>query len=91
MRSCYLGFHEKRSGSEYLSKKATQYDGELAGLAQAMEEVREVNMLAILTDSKPGILTLRKLDRGLTLPCLEIKARVLKELCIRIDKDTYVA
>ena len=56
-----------------------------------MEEAREVNMLAILTDNKPGILTLRKLDRGHTPPRSEIEARVLEELCRRIDKDTCVA
>ena len=56
-----------------------------------MEEAREVNMLAILTDSKPGISTLRKLDRGHTPPRSEIEAGVLEELCTRIDKDTCVA
>ena len=57
----------------------------------ALEESREVSMLAILTDSKPAISTLRKLDRGTTPPRFEIEARILKELCRRTDKDTCVA
>ena len=76
---------------EYLGKKATHYDRDLAGIAQVMEEAREVNMLAILTDRKPGISTLRKLDRGLTPPRSKIETREMEELCRRIDKDTCVA
>ena len=91
MRGYYLGFYEKRLGSEYLSEKATHYDRELAGIAQAMEEVWEVNMLAILIYSKPGISTLRNLDRELTLPRSKIEARELKELCRIFDKDTCMA
>ena len=63
-RKCHVGFHEDKTGSEYLGIKATHYDGELSGIAQALKEVREVNMLTILTDSKPAISALRKLDRG---------------------------
>ena len=48
-------------------------------------------MLAILTDSKPAISTLRKLDKGTTPPRSEIEARIIKELCRRTDKDTCVA
>ena len=61
------------------------------GISQAMEEAREVNMLAILTDRKPGISTLRKLDRRLTPLRSKIETRELEELCKRIDKDTYMA
>ena len=50
-------------------------------------------MLAILTDSKPAILTIRKLDTGAALPRSEIEARILKELCRRThdQNDTCVA
>ena len=93
IQKSYLGFHEKKTGSEYLGIKANHYDGELSGIAQALEETREVQMLAILTDSKPAISTLRKLDNGAAPPRPEIEARILNELCRRSDtnKDTFVA
>ena len=87
----HLGLHEDKAGSEYLGIKATHYDGELNGITQALEEAREVNMLAILTDSKPAISALRKLDNGADPQRSEIEARILKELCGREDKDTCVA
>ena len=64
-RNSYTGFHEEKTGSRYLGTRATHYDGELSGIAQALEESREVNLLAILTDSKPAISTTKKLDKGL--------------------------
>ena len=64
MRKCHLGFYEDKVGSEYLGIKATHYDGELSGIAQDLEEAREVDMLTILTDSKPAISTLMGLDAG---------------------------
>src|SRR5258708_1830373 len=49
-------------------------------------------MLAILTDSKPALFTLRKLDNGVAPPRSEIEARILKELCKRTGtQDTLVA
>ena len=42
-------------------------------------------MVAILTDSKPAISTLSKLDTGVA-PRSEIEARILKELCNRTGK-----
>ena len=45
-------------------------------------------MLTILTDSKPAISALRKLDKGITPPRSEIESRILKELCGRADNDT---
>ena len=69
--------HEDKTGSEYLGIKAIHYDGELSGIAQALEEAREVNMLTILTDSEPAISNLRKLDQGTAPPRSEIEARVL--------------
>src|SRR5258706_8643312 len=63
-RKSYLGLHGEKTGSEYLGTRATLYDGELSGIAQALEPSREVQMLAILTDSKPAISTIKKLDTG---------------------------
>lgn len=91
VRKNHLGLHEGKARSEYLGIKAIHHDGELSGKAQALEESREVNTLAILTDSKSAISTLRKLDTEVAPPRLEIKARILKELCKRGDKDTSVA
>ena len=71
--------------------RATHYGGELSGIAQVLEEVREVSMLAILTDSKPAISALRKLDKGLAPPRSEVEARILEEICKRVGKDTFVA
>ena len=48
-------------------------------------------MLAILTDSKPAISAIRKLDKGLAQPRSGIEARILEDLCKKIDKDTCVA
>ena len=82
-RSSHTGLHGERTGSKYLGTRATHYDGELDGIAQALEESREVNLLAILTDSKPAISTIRKLDSGTVPPRSEIEARILSELCRR--------
>ena len=49
------------------------------------------NMLTILTDSKPAISALRKLDQGIAPPRSDIEARILGEFCNRKDKDTCVA
>ena len=46
------------------TKKNRKNDGELNGIAKALEGAREVNMLAILTDSKPAISAIEKLDKG---------------------------
>ena len=92
-RKSHTGFHEGKTGSTYLGTRATHYDGELSGIAQALEESREVSMLAILTDSKPAISTIRKLDTGTAPPRSEIEARILRELCRRTEQqdDTGVA
>ena len=82
-RSNHTGLHKERSGSKYLGTRATHFDGELNGIAQALEESREVNLLTILTDSKPAISTIRKLDSGTVPPRSEIEARILDELCRR--------
>ena len=49
-------------------------------------------MLAILTDSKPAISTIKKLDTGEAPPRSEIEARILEELCNRSGgQDTCIA
>ena len=92
-RSSHTGLHRDRTGSKYLGTRATHFDGELNGIAQALEESREVNLLAILTDSKPAISTIRKLDSGTAPPRSEIEARILSELCKRTHEqlDTGLA
>ena len=90
---CFLGFHEEKTGSNYLGTRATHYDRELIGIARALEEAREIQMLEILTDSKPAILTINKLDTGEAQPRSEIEARILGELCRRSsgNQETCVA
>ena len=92
-RSSHTGLHRDRAGSKYLGTRATHFDGELNGIAQALEESREVNLLAILTDSKPAISVIRKLDSGAAPPRSEIEARILHELCKRTHEklDTGLA
>ena len=85
-RKCHLGFHEDKSDSECLGTSATD-DGELSSIAQALEGAREAEMLALLTDSKPVISALRKMDTGVAP---KIRDRGL-ELCNRTHKDTCVA
>ena len=70
------GLHEEKVGSEYLGTRATHYDGELSGIAQALEGAREASMLTILTDSKQAVSTLRKLDQRRAPPRSEIEARI---------------
>ena len=91
--STHTGLHSDSAGSKYLGTKATQFDGKLNGIAQALEESREVNLLAILTDSKPAISIIRKLDSGTAPPRSEIEARILSKLCGRSHnhKDTGLA
>ena len=83
IRNTHTGLHENTTGSRYLGTRATHYDGELSGIAQALGESREVNMLVILTDSKPAISTIKKLDSGTAPPRSEIEAQILNELCRR--------
>ena len=78
--SSHTGLHKDRTGSKYLGTRATHFDGELNGIAQALEELKDINLLAILTDSKPAISTIKKLDSGIAPPRSEIEARILSEL-----------
>ena len=41
-RKSYLGFHKEKTGSEYLGTRATHYDGGLSGIAQALEDSKEI-------------------------------------------------
>ena len=82
-RSSHTALHGDRSGSRYLGTRATHFDRELSGIVQALEESRDVNLLAILTDSKPAISAIGKLDSGTSPPRSEIEAQILTELCRR--------
>ena len=86
-RNSHTGLHENKSGTRYLGTRATHHDGELSGIAQALEESREVNLLAILTDSKLAISTIRKLNSGEAPPRSEIEARISGELCKRSQNN----
>ena len=57
-------------GSEFLGTKATHIDGELEGIALALEKHTDkgTNMVALLSDCKPAIRTVEKLDRGEEAP-----------------------
>ena len=82
-------------GSGYLGTKATHFDGELEGIALALEKHTDADthLLAIMTDSKPAIRTLEKLDSGAEAPRSAIEARIQRTLEIRKDRnaDTYIA
>ena len=88
-RNSHTRFHENTTGSRYLGTRATHYDGELSGIAQALEVSREVSMLAVLTDSKPAISKIKKLDSGAAPPRSKIEARILNELCRRSQDHLY--
>ena len=51
-----------------MGTRATYYDGELAGIALALEDQKDNLMLAILFDSKPALRAMKKLDRGQAAP-----------------------
>ena len=82
-----------KSGNKYLGTKSTHFDGELEGIALALEKHTESLMLAILTDSKPAIRVLEKLDAGTEGPRSSIEARIQRALESRKDDnlDTYIA
>ena len=83
------------SGSGYLGTKATHFDGELEGIALALEKHTHTgtNLLAMLTDSKPAIRVLEKLDSGTEAPRSAIEARIQRSLEIRENnrQETYLA
>src|SRR5258706_6870555 len=73
---------EDLSGDKYLGTRATHIDGELEGIALALETHNEkrTGMLAILSDCRPAIRTVEKLDAGLEGPRSHIEARIQKAL-----------
>ena len=82
-------------GSEYLGGKSTHIDGELEGIALALEKHTEkgTNMVALLSDCKTAIRTVEKLDRGEEAPLSHIEARILNALETREHylQETYMA
>ena len=83
------------TGSGYLGTKATHFDGELEGIALALEKYTEADthLLAIMTDSKPAIRTVEKLDSGIKPPRSAIEARILETLETRENNllETHIA
>ena len=92
-RSNWANLHKERSGSKYLGTRATYFDRELNRIARALEESREFNLLAILTDAKPAISTIRKLDSRTASLRSKIEAWILDKLCKRSHDylDTGIA
>ena len=82
------------SGERYLGTRATHIDGELEGIALALEAHNEKNtgMLAILSDCRPAIRVTEKLDSGTEGPRSSIEARIQRALEIRENKqqETYL-
>ena len=87
---CHLGFHNSILDLGYLGIKATHYDGELSGIAQALVGARQVSMLAMPMDSKPAISTQRKLDKELAPPRSETEARDTCVAWVKGHKDIKV-
>ena len=83
------------SGKRYLGTRATHFDGELEGIALALGKHTEADtqLLAMLTDSKPAIRTVEKLDSGTEAPRSAIEASIQKSLETRKNRhmDTYIA
>ena len=49
-------------GEQYLGIKATHFDRELVGIALALEEHNDTNMVVLLSDCKPAIWVVEKID-----------------------------
>ena len=83
------------SRNKYLRTKSTHFNGELEGIALALEQHTHTgtNLLAILTDFKPAIRVLEKLDSGTEAPRSAIEARIHQVLGTRENnrQDTYIA
>ena len=67
-------------GKSYLGTRATHIDGELEGIAIALEAHEQTGMLAILSDCKPAIRTTENLDSGAQGPRSHIEARIQEAL-----------
>ena len=81
------------SNSSYLGTRATHIDGELEGIALALEAHNETGMLAILSDCRPAIRTVEKLDSGMTGPRSHIEARIQSALETRESEklETHIS
>ena len=76
---------------QYLGIKATHFDGQLTGIALALEGHKEADMVALLSDCKPAIRVVEKIDSGRLAPRTSIEARIQQALGNRREKDTYLA
>src|SRR5258706_6469914 len=67
---------------KYLGTRATHIDGELEGIALALEahNKNKTGMLAILSDCRPAIRTVEKIDSGIEGPRSHIEARIQSAL-----------
>ena len=64
------------SRGKHLGTRATHIDGELEGIALALEAHGDTGMLAILSDCRPAIRTTENLDSGTREPRSHIEARI---------------
>ena len=64
------------SGKRYLGTRATHIDGELEGIALALDAHEQTGMLAILSDCRPAIRVTENLDTGTQGPRSHIEARI---------------
>ena len=78
-------------GGQLPGIKATHYDGEFEGIALALERHTDVdtNMVALLSDCKPAIWVVEKLDSGAEAPRSSIEARIQHALETRENKYQY--
>ena len=81
------------TGKKYLGTRATHTDGELEGIALALEAHIQTGMLAILSDCRPAIRTTENIDSGTQGPRLHIEARIQKALENRSNQhlETMIA
>ena len=70
------------SRTKYLGTRATHIDGELEGIALALEahEQSGIMMLAILSDCRPAMRTTENIDSGTQGPRSHIEARIQEAL-----------
>ena len=74
-------------GNKYLGTRATHIDGELEGIALALEAHEQTGMLAILSDCRPAIRTTENIDSGAQGPRSHIEARIQEALVTRGNRQ----
>ena len=83
------------SEGKYLGTKSTHFDGELEGIALALERHTEIgtNMVALLCDCKPAIRVVENLGSGAEAQRSQIEARKQHTLETRENnrQETYIA